>query len=82
MIKKSLALLVLVALFSAPAFAHSCPLQMKKIDKALAKNPTISARQLAKVKEFRTLGEKQHKARDHDKSSDTLWDAMDILGIS
>ncbi len=43
MIKKSLALLVLVALFSAPAFAHSCPLQMKKIDKPLAKNPTRKA---------------------------------------
>ncbi|MCZ6486811.1 MAG: hypothetical protein O6938_09300 [Gammaproteobacteria bacterium] len=82
MIKKSLALLVLVALFSAPAFAKSCPLQMKKIDKALAKNPTISAGQFAKVKELRALGEKEHKSREHRESSSTLWDAMDILGIS
>ncbi len=82
MIKKSLTLLVLVALFSAPAFAKSCPLQMKKIDKALAKNPIISAGQLTKVKELRALGENQHKSREHRESTSTLWDAMDILGIS
>jgi hypothetical protein len=43
MIKKPLALLVLVAFFSAPAFAHSCTLQMKKNHKALAKNSTRKA---------------------------------------
>jgi len=82
MIKRFFALLVLLAVFSAPAFAHSCPIQMKKIDKALAKNPPLTAEQLAEVNRLRAEGEALHKARNHDDSSDILWEAMDILGIS
>ena len=82
MIKRFFALLILVAVFSASAFAHSCPIQMKKIDKGLAKNPPLSTEQLAEVKRLRALGEKLHKSREHRESSSTLWDAMDILEIS
>ena len=81
MIKRFFALLVLLAVFSAPAFAHNCPIQMKKIDKALAKNPSLTAEQLAEVQRVRALGEELHKVRNHDDSSDILWEAMDILEI-
>jgi hypothetical protein len=82
MIKRFFALLVLLAVFSAPVYADSCPIQMKKIDKALAKNPSLTAEQLAEVKRLRTLGEKQHKSLEHSESASSLWDAMDILEIS
>ena len=54
---------------------------MKEIDEALAKNPQISAEQLAEVKQLRKEGEDEHNAGDHAKSMETLEKAMGILGI-
>jgi hypothetical protein len=54
---------------------------MKKIDEALAKNPKLSAEQMADVKKYRTDGEALHKAGKHQESVDTLGKAMKILGI-
>jgi len=68
-------------LASASAFAFHCPADMKKIDEALAKNPKLSAQQLADVKKYRTDGEALHKAGKHQESVDTLGKAMKILGI-
>jgi len=68
-------------LASASAFAFHCPADMKKIDEALAKNPKLSAEQLADVKKYRTDGEALHKAGKHQESVDTLGKAMKILGI-
>jgi len=68
-------------LASASAFAFHCPADMKKIDEALAKNPKLSAEQLADVKKYRTDGETLHKAGKHQESVDTLGKAMKILGI-
>jgi len=63
------------------AFAMHCPMDMKKIDEALAKKPDISADKLTEVKKLRAEGEKLHKAGDHQASVDTLAKAMAILGI-
>jgi hypothetical protein len=54
---------------------------MKKIDEALAKDPKITAEQLAEVKKQRAEGEVLHKAGKHQESVDTLAKAMKILNI-
>jgi hypothetical protein len=78
---KRIALLAALALASAAAFAFHCPADMKKIDEALAKNPPLSAAQLAEVKKYRADGEALHKAGKHQDSVDTLAKAMAILNI-
>jgi hypothetical protein len=70
---------VLTAILAGPALAGQCPVDMKKIDAALAANPQISAEQLAEVKALRAKGEEQHKGGQHDASVKTL--AKAILGI-
>jgi hypothetical protein len=66
---------------SATAYAFHCPADMKKIDEALAKNPTLTAEQAADVKKFRADGETAHKAGKHQESVDTLAKAMSILKV-
>ncbi|MCL4799536.1 MAG: hypothetical protein KJ025_08110 [Burkholderiales bacterium] len=66
---------------SPGAFAFHCPADMKKIDAALAKNPKLSAAQMAEVKKLRADGEALHKAGKHQESVDTLAKAMQILDI-
>jgi hypothetical protein len=68
-------------LASSAAFAFHCPADMKKIDAALAKNPKLSANQMAEVKKLRADGEVLHKAGKHQESVDTLGKAMKMLGI-
>ena len=51
------ALFAALTLASASAFAFHCPADMKKIDAALAKNPKLSAQQMADVKKYRADGE-------------------------
>ena len=63
------------------AFAMHCPMDMKKIDEALAKKPSLSADKLAEVKKLRAEGEKLHNSGKHQESVDTLGKAMAILGI-
>ena len=70
-----------LALASAAAFAFHCPADMKKIDEALAKNPTLTPAQLAEVKKQRAEGEALHKAGKHQESVDTLAKAMKTLNI-
>ena len=77
-----LALLIALTLASAAAFAFHCPADMKKIDEALAKKPSLSAAQLAEVKKYRADGEALHKAGKHQESVDTLAKAMAILKIN
>jgi len=72
---------VLLAI-AGSAFAMHCPMDMKKIDEALAKKPNISAEKLAEVKKLRAEGEAFHNAGKHQESVDTLAKAMAILGIS
>lgn len=68
-------------LASGAAFAFHCPVEMKKIDEALAKNPKLTPEQLAEVKKYRAEGEALHNAGKHQESVDTLAKAEAILGI-
>lgn len=63
------------------AFAFHCPMDMKKIDEALAKKPTLTEAQMKEVTKLRADGEALHKAGKHQDSVDTLAKAMKILNI-
>jgi hypothetical protein len=71
----------LLLVLAAPALANSCPAHMKAIDEALAKNPSLSADQMAEVKQHRQKGEELHKAGKHAESEAELAQAETILGI-
>lgn len=71
----------LLAMASSVAFAMHCPADMKQIDEALSKNPSLSADKLAEVKKFRAEGEALHKAGKHQESVDTLDKAKKLLGL-
>ena len=75
------ALLGGMALASTQAFAFHCPMDMKKIDEALAKSPSLSAAQMSEVKKLRAEGETLHKAGKHQESVDTLGKAMKMLNV-
>ena len=75
------ALFAATLLFASSAFAFHCPAEMKKIDDALAKNPTLTAAQMDEVKKYRADGEKLHKEGKHQESLDTLAKAEKILGV-
>lgn len=77
---KSLPVIALL-LISFPAFAGSCPKDMKAIDAALAENPSVNPAKLDRIKELRELGETQHKSGNHSDSVATLHEAMKMLGI-
>lgn len=70
-----------LALSSGAAFAGHCPADMKKIDAALAANPSLDAAQMKAVKELREAGEDLHKSGKHKASVTVLAEAMSILGI-
>ena len=78
---KRIALAAALAFAASTAQAFHCPMDMAKIDAALAKNPKLSAEQLAQVKKYRAEGEAFHKAGKHQDSVDTLAKAMKILDI-
>ena len=67
--------------FSIGAFAAQCPLDMRKIDAALAEHPSLSASDMARVKQLRAEGEAQHNSGKHGESVQTLGEAKQILGI-
>jgi hypothetical protein len=79
--KARIALLVGALFFAGSALAFHCPMEMKKIDDAMAKNPTLTAEQKADVAKYRAEGEALHKAGKHQESVDTLAKAEKILGI-
>lgn len=72
---------IALALASTSAFAFHCPKDMKKIDEAMGKNPSLSAQQMSDVKKYRAEGEALHKAGKHQDALDTLGKAMKILNI-
>jgi hypothetical protein len=79
--KSSIALAAALTFAAGSAFANHCPLEMKKIDAALEKNPKLDASQMAEVKKYRADGEALHKAGKHQESLDALSKAEKILGI-
>ena len=74
-------LLSSLMLAATSAFAFHCPMDMKKIDEALAKKPTLTEAQTKEVTKLRADGEALHKAGKHQESLDTLAKAMKILSI-
>lgn len=70
-----------LSLCSLPALAFHCPMDMKKIDSALAAKPQLTKAQYDEVVKLRQLGEQYHKAGDHQRSVETLGRAMQILNI-
>ena len=74
-------LAVAILLVSTSAFASQCPVDMKKIDAALAGNPSLSASQMTSVKELRASGEANHKGGKHRQAVDDLAKAKKILGV-
>ena len=78
---RAVSLFTALALANATALAMHCPADMKKIDEAMAKNPTLTAEQSADVKKYRSQGEDLHKAGKHQESVDTLAKAMKILDV-
>jgi hypothetical protein len=78
---RNLVLAATLMLVSGVAGASHCPKDMKKIDAALATNPSLSAAQLAEVKKLRSEGEELHKAGKHKESEDALEKGMKILNI-
>jgi hypothetical protein len=75
-------LIAVIALsIAGSAFAAHCPVDMKKIDEALAKKPDISDAQLTEVKKLRADGEAFHKSGKHAESMEALGKAMKVLGI-
>lgn len=76
-------ILAVALLFSVagPAMAFECPMDMGKIDAALAAKPNLSTEQLAEVQKLRSEGEAAHKAGNHQQAVDDLKKAMAILGV-
>lgn len=75
------AMALALALSAGPAVAGECPADMKKIDAALAENPSLSSSEMSRVKELRAEGEQLHKSGRHGESVKALREAMQILGI-
>ena len=68
-------------LLASPALAFQCPVDIGKIDAALAANPSISADDNAKVMKLRNEGESLHEYGSHKDAMETLAEAKKILGI-
>jgi hypothetical protein len=81
MMKRAVLAAAASLMFATPAFAMHCPSYMAKIDEALAKNPSLTAEQLAEVQTLRQEGEALHNSGKHAESEESLHKAMDILGV-
>lgn len=69
-----------LGLSSGAAFASSCPKLMAQVDAILATNPDLPQSVLDEVKTLRADGQKQHEAGKHDKSVESLNQALFLLG--
>jgi hypothetical protein len=78
---RSALLALAFAALAAPAWAAHCPLDMKAIDEALSKKPSLATAQLEEVTRLRAEGEAAHKAGKHGDSVEALGKARKILGI-
>ncbi len=77
----ALAAIAVATMIATPALAGHCPKDMKAIDAALAKHPSLSSTQMTEVAQLRAEGERLHKGKDHGASLASLEKAMKILGI-
>jgi hypothetical protein len=74
------ALVFLLTLAPATAFANSCPKLMAEIDAAMP-NASLSESDMARVMELRQQGESLHNSGDHAGSEAALGEAKKMLGI-
>lgn len=81
MLLRTIIAAAVVALLSAPAMADQCPVDIGKIDAALATDTSLSDTDKAKVVELRNEGESLHNSGRHGDSVATLAEAKAILGI-
>jgi len=72
-------LTIFILFMPLKAFANSCPILIKKIDKILEETKQISKEQLIEIKQLRDQGEKAHKEGDHKESEELLKQALDLL---
>ncbi len=79
----TLAAAAALMLFAAPALAGQCPVDMGKIDAALAAGAggSLSEYKMDQVKALRADGEKQHKSGKHGDAVATLAKAKGMLNI-
>lgn len=75
----ALAGIALASLIATPALAGHCPKDVGAIDAELAKNPPLSAEQLAEAKRLRDEGARLHEAGEHGASLEALHKAMEII---
>lgn len=66
--------------FSAPAFAHNCPNEIKAIDAAL-QSASIDATKKAQAQKLRADADTAHKAGNHAASMKASGEAKQLLGI-
>jgi hypothetical protein len=76
-----LALTAMLAFAPLAASAHSCPLEMFRIDEALRQSPPKDPQTLKKVRELRAEGEKLHKQDKHGEAMLVLGSAKKLLKI-
>jgi len=63
------------------AWAHSCPLEMNKIDQRLLQKLPLSPEKLEEVRRLRAEGERLHRQEKHGEAMLVLGSAKKILGI-
>ncbi|NBW00154.1 MAG: hypothetical protein EBR85_00290 [Betaproteobacteria bacterium] len=76
-----LVLALLLTGTAAPAWPHSCPLEMYKIDQALSRSNNLDPLLIKKVRELRAEGEKLHKQDKHGEAMLVLGSAKKLLKI-
>lgn len=81
MLKRILGAGVVLGFLATPALAYHCPVDVGKIDEALAGDHGLSEMQVSEVESLRNEGEELHNAGNHDEALDKLHEAMEILGL-
>ena len=66
--------------FTAPAYAHNCPNEIKAVDAALM-STTVDASKKAQAQKLRADADTAHKAGDHAASMKASGEAKALLGI-
>jgi len=66
--------------FSAPAFAHNCPNEIKAVDAALT-TASIDPAKKAQAQKLRADADTAHKAGNHAASMKASGEAKALLGI-
>ena len=80
MLLRILGALAVLALLASPVQAFQCPLDVKKIDAALAADPDIGGELKGKVMKLRNKGESLHKKGDHAEAVKTEFTGRLISG--